>query len=235
MLGPKYIPNFLHISTTFSGYSSFNLKSLTKKRRVRMKRMTILCSMLALTITASSWPVRAETEQFPARFEKNGSPHDKYGPNGELQGERELAALTRILRLNETQQAKIKKLLKADQGVMESLLMQLADTRKLLRLKAEAVDFNKEEIIALAEKEGRLMARMFVAPALIRQDIRALLTPEQRDLEERIFPLLAPGPGSPPKMEGGCAMMRRERFRPSEGDFPPPQQEEIPPPCCFDD
>ena len=200
-----------------------------------MKRLSVVCAVLALSLAGGSYSVQAETDGFPAKVKDGKKPHDGCGPAEEMKRGKHFEVLARILRLSEAQQSRVRGLFKDDHEESETLMKQLTENRKLLRQKMEATTFNEGEVRALAEKQGQLMARMIITPALLRQNMRTLLTPEQRDLEERIQPLLIHGAAPRPCSFGGEPPMGMEhppRFQGEE--FPPFMGKEIPP-CCEDD
>ncbi len=120
--------------------------------------------------------------------------HEGRGPAEKMRHEGRFAVIAKVLRLSNAQQVKIKEILKADHEEQAALMKQLAENRQLFREKIHAETFDEAGVRVLAEKQGKLMARMIISPAMVRNKIRAVLTPEQRDLEARIQPLLAPGP-----------------------------------------
>jgi Spy/CpxP family protein refolding chaperone len=232
------IPGIFLYFYTFLPHSQGILHTKTStlpvERRIIMKKLGVISAVLALSLAGGSYAVRAEIGGPPARAGDDGKSRHGRVAAGEMQEEKHIAVMARVLRLSEAQKNKMRGLFQAGHGEMESLMKEIAENRLLLRQKTEAAVFNEGEVKALAEKQGMLMARMLITPARMRRNFRALLTPEQRDLEERIFPLLAHGPGLPPEMDGEGGLIRAGRFRPSAEDFPPPPPGEIPPPCFFD-
>jgi Spy/CpxP family protein refolding chaperone len=197
-----------------------------------MKRLSVVCAVLALSLADGSYAVRAETGGPPAGAGDDGKSRHGRVAAGEMQEEKHIAVMARVLRLSETQKNKMRGLFQAGHGEMESLMKEIAENRLLLRQKTETADFNEGEVKALAEKQGMLMARMMIAPARMRRNVRALLTPEQRELEERIFPLLARGPEHPPCLEDGPPPKGMGGGRHFHGH--PPFMGAIPH-CCNDD
>ena len=167
--------------------------------------------LLALSLAGASYDVCAEPGGSAARAGDEGEIRHGQRPDAGMQDEKHVAVMARVLKLSGAQENRMRRLFKTGHGEMESLMKEIAENRKLLRQKSEAADFNEGEVKALAEKQGLLMARMMVVPARMRRDLRALLTPEQREIEERVFPLLARIPEHPPCPDGCPPPLGMER------------------------
>jgi Spy/CpxP family protein refolding chaperone len=199
-----------------------------------MKKLLIICAFLAVPLSGS-YCAAAEGAGNPSREVAGRELREGCGPAEKMHHEGRFAIIAKVLRLSDAQQAKIKEILKADSEEQAALMKQLAENRQLFRDKTHAETFNEAEVRALAEKHGKLMARMIISPAMVRNNIRTVLTSEQRDLEARIQPLLAPGP------EPRLNFRDEEHFPGIMGHRPPDMDEEYPipmkqgPPFCEED
>lgn len=207
-----------------------------------MKRFTIICAILAATLAGGSYSVRAEGAGDAPKGMACKKMHEGHGSADEMGKGDHFAIIAKVLRLSEAQKEKFREMMKADRAENRALMKQLAENQKLFRQKSHAADFNEAEIRAIAEKQGQIMAKMMVSPAIMRNKIRALLTPEQRDLDERIQPLLEHRPEHGAHFGGmefpthmGHEMEHHKHFQ-GEESYPcmgkDPSEK---PPCCEED
>jgi Spy/CpxP family protein refolding chaperone len=200
-----------------------------------MKRVSIVCAVLAMALAGGSCTAKAETA---GDFGRGGGGKKMPGDCGsaeEMHGKELFSAMAGVLRLNDAQQARIRELFKADHEEHGRINRELAENRSLLREKADAAAFDEAGARSLAQRQGELMARMIIAPAVMRHRIRALLTPDQRDLEERIQPLMALGHWPRPPLEGGEPQRGMEERRHSRNEEFHPLMGKGMPPCCEED
>jgi Spy/CpxP family protein refolding chaperone len=199
-----------------------------------MKKLLIICVFLAVPL-AGSYCAAAGGAGDPSREVAGRELREGRGPAEKMDHEGRFTIIAKVLRLSNAQEAKIKEILKADCEEQAALIKQLAENRQLFRGKTHAETFDEAGVRALAEKHGKLMARIIISPAMVRNKIRAVLTPEQRDLEARIQPLLVPGP------EPRLHFTDEEHFPGGMGHRPPDMDEEYPipmkqgPPFCEED
>ncbi len=95
-----------------------------------------------------------------------------------------------ILGLSQEQQAQIKAIREEARRQTESLRQSLAADREKLRTLIDAVPFDETAVRMLAAGEVTAKTELLVARARTRNQIHAILTPEQRVLAEKLRPLL---------------------------------------------
>jgi Spy/CpxP family protein refolding chaperone len=208
------------------------------EREEIMKKLMVICAFLTVPLAGGGYCAGAEAAGDSSKGAADRELHERRGPAEKMRNGGRFAIIAKVLRLSDSQQAKITEILRSDHEEHAALMKQLVENRKLFREKTHAAAFDEAEVSALAEKQGKLMARMIISPAIVRNKIRTLLTPEQRDLEERIQPLLEPRPEPGPHFAGdefshfaGKGMEHR----------PPVMDEEYPlpmkkgPPSCDED
>jgi Spy/CpxP family protein refolding chaperone len=212
------------------------------ERRKPMKRLSIICAILAATLAVGSQSVRAEGAGDSPKGMAGKKMHEGHGPADDMGKGEHLALIAKVLRLNDSQQEKFREMMKTDHEENRALMNQLAENRKLFHQKSNAADFNEAEVRAITEKQGQLMAKMMVSPAIMRNKFRALLTPEQRDLEERIQPLLEHVPGHGAHFGGmespSCMGHEMEHHQHLQGEESHPCMGKEPNekhPCCDED
>jgi Spy/CpxP family protein refolding chaperone len=178
-----------------------------------MKRLMVICAFLAVPLAGVGCCAGAEA----------AGDSSKGAAGRELQGRRSseksrhgdpFAIIAKVLRLSEVQQAKIAEIFKADHEEHATLMKQVAENRKLFWEKTHAAPFDEAEVRALAEKQGKLMARIIISPAIVRNKFRTLLTTEQRDLEARIQPLFEQRPEHWPHFADEEFLQRGMEHRP---------------------
>lgn len=124
------------------------------------------------------------------------------GPGGKVGPERFLSRMTRVLDLSAGQQKQIEALLAADRDKQTALREKLAENRKRLREATRGESFDEAAVRVIATSQGQLMTEIIVSMARKRQQINAILTPQQRTLAEKIQPLLQGGGGHGPHDDG---------------------------------
>lgn len=129
-----------------------------------------------------------------------------FGPgncNGETRQERlenrmeqHLARMTTMLELTGSQQAQIKQILTTQQKQRMEQREQRWDERGEMRKMKSATAFDEASFRAMAEKRAAERIDRQVERMKTRQDILALLTPEQKEKAEVFFTAMdRPGPG----------------------------------------
>ena len=66
----------------------------------------------------------------------------------------------------------------------------MKDNRRQIREATRGASLDEAAVRALAARQGELMTEMILARARTRQQVNAVLTPEQRELAAKIRPLL---------------------------------------------
>jgi len=118
-----------------------------------------------------------------------------------------LEAMAQVLDLTTDQQLQIKAILATTREANRPIREQLRDNKRAMRAAATAEPINREAIRSLAIEGGKLKAELMISRVETRKQVDALLTPDQRALKEKIWPLLkhrfgkrpmhhrGPGPG----------------------------------------
>jgi hypothetical protein len=86
----------------------------------------------------------------------------------------------------------------------------LEENRKQFHQVSHAAAFDEAEVSKVAGKQAQLLVKLLISPAIMQHKINLLLTPEQRDLAERIRPVLERKPEHLPPFP--------------DGNFPPPMK-----------
>jgi protein CpxP len=111
-----------------------------------------------------------------------------------------LQRMTKVLDLTDAQQASIKKIQVTERGKTATLREQRRANREALRRAEEAQPFDENAVRTLAEQRGALETELTVARAWTRNQIDAILTPEQRELAAKLRP--EPGEGRKERHRG---------------------------------
>jgi len=123
--------------------------------------------------------------------------------------------MARVLDLSEEQQAKIQAIVTEERQKVEPLRAQMAETRDEIRKLSNAESFDEAAVRALARKKAEIQTELSVAKARTHNLIQAELTPEQRELAEKMRPGMK---------HGRCGKGRSwdsERYSRRSGDLPP--------------
>ena len=108
---------------------------------------------------------------------------------------RVLERLARILELTEEQKAKIKETLEQVQAQNAPLQEKLSENGEKTAAAMAAEPLDEAAVRAAAENHALILGELLVAGARGRSEVRAVLTPGQRELADRLRPLLFEGFG----------------------------------------
>jgi Spy/CpxP family protein refolding chaperone len=147
-----------------------------------MKRQIIIGALLAATLAGGAWA--------------GPSPDERPSPEGRL------ARMTRVLGLNDSQQSQIKAIFAAEREKSAPLMEKLAGYRKQLRDATQATTFDEAAVRGIATNQAQVEVELTVSRARVQNQINALLTADQRALEEKLHPPMGPGPVRPSRP--GC-------------------------------
>jgi len=100
-----------------------------------------------------------------------------------------------ILDLSEDQQDRIRAIREAGRRQAAPLLKTLAEERDQLRALTHADTFDEAAVRALAERHAATRSELIVIRARTRNQVHAVLTPEQRTLAEKLRPHRGRGHG----------------------------------------
>jgi protein CpxP len=135
---------------------------------------------------------------------------------GEMRGDgegRHLAKMAKILDLSETQQTQIQTIVEAERAKTEPLRQQLGESREQMRQLARADTFDEAAVRTLAAKKAEVGTELMVSRARTQNLIQAQLTPEQRELAEKVRPLMQ-------ERRGGKGKQRDHDRYSRKGDCP---------------
>jgi len=113
--------------------------------------------------------------------------HQKGGDRGP--GTR-LALIAEILNLTEEQKSHIAAIHQEERQNIRPLREKMRETREQIRQAASAQPFDEAKVRSLAASQADIKTELMVSRLRTQNRISAVLTPEQRDLAEKIRPLL---------------------------------------------
>jgi Spy/CpxP family protein refolding chaperone len=197
-------PYFLHIFCIFDCYlfvqqrrrtedaSKFFEGSLpqtqgasSQKRRIIMKNSILIAALLAAAVVCSAlYAVAADPLSGSAvAVEKRAGD----GPaTYDMRKERHFDRMAEALDLTPEQREQIKAIRAAEQEKVEPLRQQMQEGREQLRAVAEQQPFDEAAVRTLAAGQAEIRTEMIVSHARVRNQINALLTPEQREQAEKL-------------------------------------------------
>lgn len=138
--------------------------------------ITVLAAALAGGLALDSPQVNAAPYGDAPRWERGERP--------ERTGERFLARMTKTLDLSGEQQEKIKAIMEEHRTKVAPLRQSLGENRDKLRQVAKADTFDEAAIRTLAASQATAKTELMVERARVKNQIHAVLTPEQRKLAE---------------------------------------------------
>lgn len=149
-----------------------------------MKRKTLLIVSAVLIALVGGLAVQGMAFSGPG----NGPHWKTHGPKGLQANRLELMAL--VLDLNQAQKAQVKNILTAERTAMKPWFKQMWESRRALRQATANGAFDEAKVRALASKVAQAGTELMVSKARVRNQIYALLTPQQKALAEKLEPLL---------------------------------------------
>ncbi len=151
-----------------------------------MKKKIVTMSLLTLFAFAGSiCAVQAGPLGQKMMGDKRGCEEcDGKGPNPYM------GKVGQVLGLSEAQQTQIQTILEAERTKAEPLRKQLQDSREQMRKLAQAETFDEAAVRALAAKKAEVNVELMVSRARTQNLVQAVLTPEQRELANKIRPLM---------------------------------------------
>lgn len=156
-----------------------------------MKRMIVAALLLvSVFIFGSGWRATAEGSDGTAQELAQEAPYQF-----------RLARMTESLGLNDTQKEQIGAIMKAQWEKNAPLRQQLRASMNQLREAALAETFDEDSVRTLADSQSRIRTELIVSRAKAGSQIRALLTPEQRELAKKFLALKRGGPGHRPPFD----------------------------------
>jgi len=145
-----------------------------------MKRLFAILPVLALT--AGLGAQAATADDYGPRGPGAGWHHQEAGfHGGPGRGLARLEAAIEQLNLNDEQKTKVRAVVDGARNEFRKTADEMRATRQALRAEMDKDSFDEKAVKALAEKKGALMAQMTVLRASVASQVKAVLTPEQRE------------------------------------------------------
>ncbi len=161
-----------------------------------MKKISTLSILLLATLfttgAAFAWPGHQGGKRF-ADCDRRGA-----GMNYEQRAERmenRMERMAVILDLSEEQKTKLEDLREKHFQNRQTMREEMQQSREDLRNYKFSKEFNEKDFRALAKKNAELKTEMMVQGAKQRQEMLAVLTPEQQEKAEKLQMMGGFGPG----------------------------------------
>lgn len=146
-----------------------------------MKKKTIIATLLAATLAAGPILAAAPADSFSAKRTGTGERGDFRDHDRGLNLER----MAKKLDLSAEQQEQIRAMLAEHRSKTAPLRQELRESRRQMRDFVNADEFDEAAVRALAMEQADTRTELIVERARMRQQMYAVLSPEQRDLDER--------------------------------------------------
>ena len=150
-----------------------------------MKKRVLITTVLIGTLATAGIGLAFNGSDRMMGYGRNGN-CTATGAEQNARLEHRLGMMTEILGLNDQQQEQIKQLLATHFAQNRGLREQLQQSRDALREQQRSSSFDEQAFRTLAEKQANLKIELMVARGKLKQQIYALLTPEQQDKAERL-------------------------------------------------
>lgn len=166
---------------------------------MNMKKTILLGSLLCAALTAAgqgAWATDDAKPAPPPAFEPGPRPCGTMPPDGRL------ARMAEVLGLSDAQRNRIRDLMKSERETAGPLMEKIGAYRMQLHGAAEKTPFDEAAARAAASGQTQAEAELALSRARMQSRINAVLTPEQRKLQQKLRPPMEPGPGHPPCFRG---------------------------------
>ncbi len=151
----------------------------------------LLITLLLAAATSFAWPGGHGKKDYD-----NSCNHHRQGMTAEQHQERmenRLEKMAVILDLTEEQQKKIETLIEKQWQDRQAMRAEMQAGREDLHAYMQGTEFNESEFRAKAQKQADLKTEMMVQHAKTRQQLFAVLTPEQQQKAEKLRAMHADG------------------------------------------
>ncbi len=144
-----------------------------------MKRQIIpAIALMAATFIGGTLPAQA----FDGPFEGCDGPRGEHKMNPQKRIDR----MAKVLKLNATQKEQIGAIMKAEQEQAEPLRQKMAEGHKQIQAVVNAATFDESAVRAIAAEQAKTRTELLVSRTRAMSQVNALLTPEQRELAQRL-------------------------------------------------
>lgn len=146
-----------------------------------MKRIFAILPVLALT--AGLGAQAATADDYGPRGPGAGWHHQAgyHGGPGQGRGLARLEAAIDQLELTDEQRTKVRAVLDGNRDAVRKTADEMRAAHQALRAEMDKDTFDEKAVKTLADKRGQLMAQMTVERARMASEVKAVLTPEQRE------------------------------------------------------
>jgi periplasmic protein CpxP/Spy len=110
-----------------------------------------------------------------------------WGKRGEMGGGKHLARMASALDLTEDQKSQIRTIWTSEREKIAPLRQQMRENRQQIHQEALAVPFDEAAVRTLAAAQAEARTEMIVAHARVKNQVHAVLTPEQREKAEQFW------------------------------------------------
>jgi len=145
-----------------------------------MKNSILITALLAATVVCSALYATA-AEPLKDSGIAAGEPADGYPGEYGMRSERHFDRLAEVLDLTAEQQEQIKSIRAAEREKDAPLRQQLREEREKMRALIASHPFDEAAVRSLAAGQAETRTELIVSHARVRNQIDALLTPEQRE------------------------------------------------------
>ncbi len=154
-----------------------------------MKKQIVTMSLLTVFALAGSiYAVHADPLGRQMMGEMRGG--EDCDGTGSGRHQAKMAKMAKFLDLSEAQQAQIQNILEAERAKTEPLRQQMEANREQMRLLVQVDTFDEAAVRTLAAKKAEVGTELMVSRARTQNLIQAQLTPAQRELAEKVRPLM---------------------------------------------
>lgn len=111
------------------------------------------------------------------------------GPRAEhkMNHQKRLDRMAKVLKLSASQKEQVGAIMKAEQEQTEPLRQKMADERKQIQAVVNATTYDESAVRAIAAEQAKIRTELLVSRTRSMNQVNALLTPEQRELAQRLL------------------------------------------------
>lgn len=144
-----------------------------------MKKQIIpVIALMAATLIGGTLPALA----FDGSFEGCGAPRAEHKMNPQKRIDR----MAILLKLSPSQKEQIGAIMKAEQEQNEPLRQKMGEGHKQIKAVVDATTYDEAAVRALAAEQATIRTELLVSRTRAMNQVNALLTPEQRELAQKL-------------------------------------------------
>jgi len=142
------------------------------------KHLLPVIALMAATLIGGTLPAHA----FDGQFEGCDGPRAEHKMNPQ----KRIDHMAKLLKLTASQKDQIGAIMKAEQDLVEPLRQKMIESHKQIQAVVNATTYDESAVRVIAAEQATIRTEMLVSRTRAMNQVNALLTPEQRELAQKL-------------------------------------------------